>query len=136
MVPGASLDPLEVASVLRHNERKYAGRFAPLPRTTGYLTAVLRQPDVLVGAYRDRDTGALEAFFSVLDHPRWPISWQWSTVPSTRPDRPSLYLHLYHLLVVHGIDGGKDGLILGRGKPELKRSLGADLVPQYAAAIR
>ena len=31
---------------------------------------------------------------------------------------------------------GKEGVIVGRGKPELKRSLCAELIPQFAAAIR
>jgi hypothetical protein len=136
MVPGASLDPLEVATVLRHNEQKYAGRLGPLPQTTGYLTALLRQPDVLVGAYRDRDTGALEAFISVLDHPRWPITRHWSAVPPTRADRPNLYMYHFRLLVEHANRTGKEGVIIGRGKPELKQSIGAELIPQYAAAIR
>jgi hypothetical protein len=136
MVPGASVDPLEVATVLRHNEQKYAGRLAPLPQTTGYLTALLRQPDVLVGTYRDRETDALEAFISVLDHPQWPITRHWSAVPSTRPDRLNLYMYHFRLLVEHAHQTGKAGVIIGRGKPALKQSLGADLIPQYAAAIR
>lgn len=136
VVPGTELDPLEVARVLRHNEQKYAGRLAPLPQTTGYLTALLRQPDVLVGTYRMAATGELEAFVSVLDHPRWPVTRHWSACPATRPDRPNLYLHHYRLMVEFALRTGKEGLIVGRGKPELKQSLGAEMVPQYAAAIR
>ncbi len=136
LVPGATLDPVEVATVLRHNERKYAGRLAPLPQGTGYLAALLRQPDVLVGAYRDRESGALEAFISILDHPQWPITRHWSAVPTTRPDRPNLYLYHYCMLVNLAQRGGKEGVIVGRGKPELKGSLGAELVPQYAVAVR
>ncbi|MGB3442093.1 MAG: GNAT family N-acetyltransferase [Actinophytocola sp.] len=136
VVPGASLDPLEVARVLRHNERKYGGRLAPLPQTTGYLTALLRQPDVVVGAYRTADTGELEAFVSVLDHPRWPVTRHWSARPATRPDRPNLYLNHYRLMVEFAHRTGREGVIVGRGKPELKASLCAELVPQYAAAIR
>ena len=136
LVPGASLDPVEVAAVLRHNERKYAGRLAPLPLGTGYLAALLRQPDVQVGAFRDRESGALEALISILDHPRWPISRHWSAVPATRPDRPNLYMYHYALLVELAQRDGKEGVIVGRGKPELKQSLGAELIPQYAVAVR
>lgn len=136
VVPGAELDPVEVAAVLRHNEKKYGGRLAPLPQTTGYLTALLRQPDVVVGAYRAADTGELEAFVSVLDHPRWPVTRHWSARPATRPDRPNLYMDHYRLMVEFAQRTGKEGVIVGRGKPELKRSLCADLVPQFAAAIR
>lgn len=136
VVPGTALDPLEVARVLRHNEQKYAGRLSPLPQTTGYLTALLRQPDVMVGAYRAAGTGELEAFVSVLDHPRWPVTRHWSACPPTRPDRPSLYLDHYRLMVEFAQRTGKEGVIVGRGKPELKQSLRAELVPQYAAAIR
>jgi hypothetical protein len=136
VVPGAELDPLEIAGVLRHNEEKYAGRLAPLPQTTGYLTALLRQPDVVVGAYRSVATGELEAFVSVLDHPEWPVTRHWSARPATREDRPNLYLNHYRLMVEFALRTGKEGVIVGRGKPELKQSLCAELVPQYAAAIR
>ncbi|MFC4852540.1 GNAT family N-acetyltransferase [Actinophytocola glycyrrhizae] len=136
VVPGAELDPLEVARVLRHNEQKYAGRLAPLQQTTGYLTALLRQPDVVVGAYRAEGTGELEAFVTVLDHPRWPVTRHWSARPATRPDRPNLYLDHYRLMVEYAHRTGKEGVIVGRGKPELKSSLRGELVPQYAAAIR
>ena len=136
VVPGADLDPLEVARVLRHNEEKYAGRLAPLPQTTGYLAALLRQPDVLVGAYRMVATGELEAFVSILDHPTWPLTRHWSARPAARPDRPNLYLNHYRLMVEYALRTGKEGVIVGRGKPELKQSLRAELVPQYAAAIR
>ncbi len=133
VVPGAGLDPVEVARVLRHNERKYAGRLAPLPQTTGYLAALLRQPDVLVGTYRETDTGELVAFVSILDHPEWPITRHWSATPDARP---SLYLDHYRMVMEYALRAGRAGLIVGRGKPELKQSLGAELVPQYAAAIR
>ncbi|HEX6361137.1 GNAT family N-acetyltransferase [Actinophytocola sp.] len=132
---GSALDPLELAKVLRHNERKYSGRLAPLPQTTGYLTALLSQPDVLVGTYRDAATGAIEAFISILDHPAWPVTRHWSSMPATRPDRPNLYLDHYRQLVAYAQANGKEGVIVGRGKPELKASLTAELVPQYAAAI-
>ena len=136
VVPGAELDPVEVAGVLRHNEKKYEGRFTPLPQSTGYLAALLRQPDVLVGAYRAVDTGELEAFVSVLDHPRWPVTRHWSARPATHVDRPNLYLDHYRLVVGFAQRTGKEGVIVGRGKPELKSSLRAELVPQFAAAIR
>ncbi len=136
VVAGSELDPLEFARVLRHNEKKYAGRLAPLPQATGYLAALLRQPDVVVGAYRTADTGELEAFVSVLDHPRWPVTRHWSARPPTGQDRPNLYLDHYRLMVDFALRTGKEGVIVGRGKPELKRSLCADLVPQFAAAIR
>lgn len=136
LVPGATLDPLEIARVLRHNEKKYAGKLSPLPQTTGYLTVLLRQPDVLVGTYRATDTSELEAFISILDHPRWPATRHWSARPTTRPDRPNLYMDHYRRVVEYAQRTGKEGVIVGRGKPELKESLRADLIPQHAAAIR
>jgi hypothetical protein len=39
-------------------------------------------------------------------------------------------------MVEHAHLGGKEGVIIGRGKAELKQSLGAELIPQYAVAIR
>ena len=134
--PGAALAPLEIARVLRHNEKKYAGRLSPLPQTTGYLAVLLRQPDVLVGTYRATDTGELEAFVSILDHPRWPVTRHWSARPATREDRPNLYLDHYRMVVDYAQRTGKEGVIVGRGKRELKESLRAELIPQHAAVIR
>lgn len=137
VVPAATLDPCEVAAVLRHNERKYRGPVAPLPQTTGYLAALLRQQDVLAGCYRRR-SGELLALVTILDHPRWPVTRHWSALPAVRAEWPELNLYLDHyaMVVEWAIGAGREGVVVGRGKPELKRSLGADLVPQFAAAVR
>jgi hypothetical protein len=134
--PGSNIDPVAVAAVLRHNEGKYRGwLLAPLPQSTGYLAALLRQPDVFVGCYRDSHSGRLLAVVTILDHPQWPVARHWSSVPVDRPDRPNLYLHNYGLLVSWALRNDKQGLLIGRGKPELKLTLGAELVPQFAAAL-
>jgi hypothetical protein len=134
--PGRNVDPVAVAAVLRHNERKYHGRLlAPLPQSTGYLAALLRQPDVFVGCYRDSRSGRLLAVVTILDHPQWPVTRHWSSVPLDRPDRPNLYLHHYGLVVSWALRNDKLGLLVGKGKPELKLTLGAELVPQFAAAL-
>lgn len=134
--PGVAADPVDVADVLRHNERKYQGRMlTSLPQSIGYLDALLRQPDVSVGTYRDRDRGQLLALVTILDHPQWPVTRHWSQIPLDRSDRPNLYLHHYGLVVSWALRNGKQGLLVGKGKPDLKMTLGAELVPQFAAAV-
>lgn len=138
VVPGAAADPTEVAAVLAHNERKYNdGPLAPLPQTTAYLAALLRQPDTHLGRYTDRRTGSLLAVVSILDHPAWPVTRHWSAVPWPGPGaRPNLYLHHYGTVVTWAIAAGRRGVLVGKGKATLKESLGAELVPQFAAVLR
>lgn len=138
VVPGTAVDPVEMASVLVHNERKYnTGRLVPLPQNTGYLAALLRQPDTLVGRYTDRRTGRLLALVSILDHPTWPVMRHWSAVPWPDPGaRPNLYLNQYSTVVSWATEGGRQGILVGKGKATLKESLGAELVPQFAAVLR
>ncbi len=132
---GADLDPSEVSAVLRHNELKYRGRLSPPLEATASLAAMLRQPDFSVVRYVDRGTGALIGVLTILDHPRWPVIRNWSAVPVELGGRSRLYFHWYGTAVGWAIENGKDGLIVGKGKPDMKRRLGAELVPQYVAAL-
>lgn len=137
VVPGGVADPVAVAEVLGHNEAKYHGRLlAPLPQTTAYLAALLRQPDVYLGRYVDRETGRLLAVVSILDHPQWPITRHWSAIPWETGERPNFYLHHYRTVLDWSIAAGRRGVIVGKGMADLKRSLGATLLPQFTAALR
>lgn len=132
---GAGIDPVAFTSVVRHNELKYRRRLTPPPEPTAYFAALLRQPDVVVITYTDRDNGNLVGVLTILDHPQWPIARNWSAVPVELGGRPKLYFHWYGLAVRWAIEHGRRGLVLGRGKPELKQTLGAIMEPQYAALL-
>ncbi|WP_253778773.1 GNAT family N-acetyltransferase [Goodfellowiella coeruleoviolacea] len=136
MLPGAEVDPVRLAALLRHNERKHHDvPIVPLPQFTGYLTRLLRQPDVLVLRYQERATGRLVAAALVLDHPNWPVVRAWSALPVDDGGRADLYFHFYGETVRWAAESGRHGVIMGKKLAHLKKSLGARLVPQYAAAI-
>jgi hypothetical protein len=134
--PGHDVDPVALAELLRHNARKYHDvPIVPLPQFTGYLTELLRQPDVFVLRYRDRLSDRLIAAALLFDHPRWPVVRAWSALPVESGGRPDLYFHFYGETVRWAVESGRQGVIMGKGLADTKKSLGARLVPQYAAAI-
>jgi len=135
-VPGKEADAVAVAEVLRHNEHKHHDvPIVPLPYFTGYLTALLRQPDVRVVEYRDTRTGRLLALATLLDHPTAPIARHWGALRPEDGGRPNLYFHIYGEAVRWAIANGRESVVFGKKMAEMKASLGARLVPQYAAAI-
>ncbi|MCR6481355.1 GNAT family N-acetyltransferase [Amycolatopsis sp. OK19-0408] len=135
-VPGKEADPVAVAEVLRLNERKHRDvPIVPLPHFTGYLTALLRQPDVVVISYHDTRTGRLLAVATVLDHPARPIARHWGALPPEDGGRAGAYFHFYGEAVRWAIANGRESVVFGKKMQEMKATLGARLVPQYAAAV-
>lgn len=135
-VPGKEADPVAVAEVLRLNERKHHDvPIVPLPHFTGYLTALLRQPDVVVIEYHDTRTGRLIAVATLFDHPARPIARHWGALPPEDGGRPNLYFHFYGEAVRWAIANGRESVVFGKKMTEMKATLGAHLVPQYAAAV-
>lgn len=136
VMPGTAVDPAEVAELIRHNEIKHRDvPIVPLPQFVGYLERLLRQPDVSVLRYVDRGSGRLLAIATIMDDPEWPVMRTWSALPVEEGGRPNLYFHFYGESVRWSIETGKRGVILGKKMSETKRTLGAELVPQYAAAV-
>ncbi|WP_205660770.1 GNAT family N-acetyltransferase [Amycolatopsis vastitatis] len=136
LVPGKEADPVAVAEVLRYNERKHRDvPIVALPHFVGYLTALLRQPDVSVIEYHETATGRLLAVGSLLDHPELPIARHWGAVEREDGGRPNLYFHFYGEVVRWALANGRPSVLFGKGMAELKATLGARLVPQYAAAV-
>ena len=135
-VPGKEADPVAVAEVLRCNEHKHRDvPIVPLPHFTGYLTALLRQPDVRVIEYHDTRTGRLLALATLLDHPTRPIARHWGALQPENGGRPNLYFHFYGEAVRWAVANGRPSVVFGKKMAEMKASLGARLVPQYAAAV-
>lgn len=136
VVPGRDADVLAVAELLRHNEVKHRDvPIVPLPQFTGYLAALLAEPDVVVIRYTEAVSGRLIAVAVVLDDPARPIVRHWSALPVEAGGRPNLYFHFYGETVRWALGAGRPALVLGKKMSAVKKSLGAELVPQYAAAI-
>ncbi len=120
----------EVALLRRENELKYDAAPLSLP----YIEGLLRHDDTLAVAYRDRDERLL-AIGLVLDHPAWPLYLTWGALPLRRGGLRHLYFDGIARVVGWAAANGKAGLVLGKGKPELKSDLGAELLPAYAIAV-
>jgi hypothetical protein len=134
--PGAEEDALAVTTLLRHNADKHRDvPILPLRPFVPPFAAVLAEPDVWTVDYRDPGTGRRLAVALILDHSEWPVPRNWSALPVDQGGVRGLYLHLYGELVRWSIAAGKQGVIIGKKLPKLKASLGAQLIPQYAAAI-
>jgi hypothetical protein len=131
---GAQEDPLALAALLRHNLDKHRDvPILPLPQFAASLAPLLREPDVRILTYRDPTADQRLAVALLLDHPDWPVFRTWSTAPVEQVR--NLYLHAYGELVRWSIATGKRGVVVGKKMPKLKASLGATMVPQFAAAI-
>jgi hypothetical protein len=134
--PGAEADPPRIAELLRYNERKHHDvPIVPLPHFIGYLSALLAQPDVLVIQYTDRNSGALLAVATIFDDSVRPVARHWSALPLEAGGRQNLYFHFYGEAVRWAIEAKRPEVVFGKKMAELKRTLGADLIPQYAAAV-
>jgi hypothetical protein len=129
MRPGGGPDPARVAELLREADRKYGARWVPpAPQLTGYVGALISQPDVVTTSYTDPRTGELLGVGILLDHPEWPVGRTWAGRPGGR----YLYFHHYIKMVDWTVSGARRGLVLGKGKAEVKSTLGARPVTQLA----
>jgi hypothetical protein len=134
--PGADEDPFALATLLQHNLDKHRDvPILPLPQFAATLAPLLGEPDVHTVRYHDPVAGRRLAAALILDHPDWPVFRTWSALPVEDGGARNLYLHVYGELVRWSIDSGRQGVIVGKKMSRLKASLGARLVPQYAAAI-
>ncbi|WP_199486910.1 hypothetical protein, partial [Actinomadura logoneensis] len=119
----------EVADLLWRNEAKYeSGHLPSAPLALPYVEALIAHPDAIAIAYRDA-AEHLAGIALLLDHPTWPLYWRWGAEPVRH-----LYFDSYARLLEWAVTHGKNGVILGKGKSDLKAALGAELVPSYAVA--
>lgn len=133
---GDTVDVVELAELLRLNEVKHRDvPIVPLPQFVGYLRRLVAQPDFRVLSYRDTHTGELLGAATVFDHPQWPLWRSFAAVPVERGGRSNLYFHVFGELVRWSVAEGRRGVVLGKKMAELKKSCGAELAPQYAAAL-
>jgi hypothetical protein len=129
---GGGLDPAPVAALLRQADLKYSARWVPpAPQPTGYVDALISQPDVVTTSYTDPRTGELLGVGILLDHPEWPVGRTWAGRPGAR----YLYFHHYIKMVDWTVSAARRGLVLGKGKAEVKSTLGARPVTQLAVVL-
>ncbi|MFI7635004.1 hypothetical protein [Nonomuraea sp. NPDC049400] len=123
------------AAVLRaENDLKYRNRLFPLaPLPQPYFDGLVASDEVVAVAYRDGRR--LIGLALTMDHPTWPICLSWGALAPEDGGRKHLYFDFYVRMVEWAIKAGKSGLVLGKGKGEIKRSLGADLVSSSAIAV-
>lgn len=133
---GSGIDPVAVANLMRHNEEKYR-RFGRIQvrESAGHLAGLLRSPDVVCMSYRCRESGRLLGIGIVFDHPEWPVWHRWSMVPVDAGGVKGLYFGHIVRLVDWALAAGKRGVLLGKGLEEVKVSVGAAPVAQYAVAL-
>ncbi|TDE49031.1 hypothetical protein E1295_20650 [Nonomuraea mesophila] len=129
LVTGAEAAALRAENDLKHRARLFPQAPLPLP----YLDALVGGDEVVAIAYRDGSR--LIGLSLILDHPDWPICLSWGALPPESGGRKHLYFDGYVRMVEWAIASGKTGLVLGKGQAEIKRSLGADLVPSSALAV-
>jgi hypothetical protein len=133
---GRSLDPDEFVRLVRAIDVRYGSEpwSVPMPKSREYLQALVARDDVLSVSYVDRD-GRLIAIGTVFDHPTWPVSRHWGALSPEQGGRKNLWFDRYGRVVEWAIGAGKTGLVMGKGKAELKAELGAELIPQYTVAV-
>jgi hypothetical protein len=129
LVTGAEAGALRAENDLKHRARLFP--LAPLPQP--YLDALVGGDEVMAVAYRD--DGRLIGLSLILDHPAWPICLSWGALPPETGGRKHLYFDGYVRMVEWAVATGRSGLVLGKGQAEVKRSLGAELVPSSALAV-
>ncbi|MEU7002200.1 GNAT family N-acetyltransferase [Nonomuraea sp. NPDC046570] len=128
------LDPAEMSELNRlHTTRLAPRRDLTKLLPAEYFAAVARRDDVTVISYHDE--GRLLAFNTLFHHPTAPISATWATLPVAAGGRKDLYFDLYARLVRRMADEGAKQLYCGRGRVELKRSLGFDYVPMKVLVV-
>jgi hypothetical protein len=124
----------EIAALKRENELKYSGRLTPPPLPVAYLEALIGLEEAIAITFRDT-AGRLIAVSLILDHPAWPLFLMWGALPVGRGGRRHLYFVAMAEAVGWSIARHRKGLVLGKGKADLKRDLGADFIPCRAVAV-
>lgn len=128
--PGIDLDPVKAQSLVglskaRYRDEPWAG---PIPESSAYFAALLTHPEVLVAGYvRDGEPVALMTAF---DHPQWPVLRHWGALDIDAGGVRNGWADAMFHMIDWACTQGKTGVNMGRGKAELKVTLGAKPVPQ------
>ncbi|MFC9440897.1 hypothetical protein [Nocardia sp. NPDC057030] len=132
--PAYDLDADQLIGLFRRTEEKYDGLGRAPRMPDEWLYRLLSRPDVRAVHYHDSDRNLLAAF-TILDHPSWPLVHRWGALPVEEGGRKHLYLDAFRRTVGWAVAEGKQGLIWGKGLPEVKERLGCRLVSRYAVGV-
>jgi len=128
------LDPAELAELNRRHTARLAARFDPraeLP--AAYFDSLLRRDDVSVISYHEAER--LLAFGIVYEHPSAPVSGPWAALRPEEGGRKDLYFDVHARIVRRAIAEGAQRVFFGRGRVEIKTSLGFTYVPLKLVAV-
>ncbi|WP_116050973.1 GNAT family N-acetyltransferase [Amycolatopsis palatopharyngis] len=130
------LDGAELAELVnRHRHRLGRPKFdSRSPVTAEYLHALVRRKDVRTLTYHNGD-GKLLAFADLLDHPDVPLYQHWAALLPEEGGRKHLYFDSYARLIGQIVADGRKSLAAGRGRLELKASLGLGTRPLWAVGV-
>lgn len=130
------LDGVVLAELVnRHRARLGRPKFDSRgPVSARYLHELVRRDDVYTLTYHD-DQGRLLAFADLLDHAELPLYQHWAARSRQEGGRQHLYFDSYARLMEHVVAAQRKGLSAGRGRLDLKRSLGLETRPLWAAAV-
>lgn len=130
------LDGAELAELVnRHRDRLGRPKFdSRSPVSAQYLHELVRRPDVRTLTYHDAD-GELLAFADLLDHPDVPLYQHWAALAPEEGGRKHLYFDSYARMIAQVVSDGRKALAAGRGRLELKASLGLSTRPLWAVGV-
>ncbi|WP_069162482.1 hypothetical protein [Nocardia altamirensis] len=131
--PAAALDADQLIELFRRTEAKYDGLGRAPRMSDEWLHRLLRRPDVYAVHYHDSARKLLAAF-TILDHPSWPLVHRWGALPVAEGGRKHLYFDAFRRTVGWAA-AEKQGLIWGKGLPDVKTRLGCHLEARYAVAV-
>lgn len=130
-----SLDGPTCAALLKQHNESYAERMDPrAPVSAAYLATFVRRPDVRIITYRDRKARLL-AFGTLIDHPRTPVLGWWAKLDVDQGGRAHLYFDSVMRHVRYVISQGRPELSAGRGKLDVKATLGFGEVPLRGVVV-
>lgn len=131
----SDLDPAELAALNRLHTARLASTLDPradLP--TAYFERLLGREDVSMLTYHDT-AGKLLAYLVIFDHADTPISATWAALRPEEGGRQDLYYDVYPRMIQMALDGGKKAMLAGRGRWDIKQTLGFDHIPMKVVAV-
>ncbi|GAA3545585.1 GNAT family N-acetyltransferase [Nonomuraea rosea] len=129
------LDPAELAELNRRHTARLAARFDPrAPLPAAYFARLLGRTDVTVISYHS-SARRLLAFAIVYEHPVAPAYGPWAALQPEEGGRKDLYFDSYARIVGRATENGAKQLLGGRGRVEVKQSLGFTYVPMSVVAV-
>ncbi|MDR8414765.1 GNAT family N-acetyltransferase [Nonomuraea sp. 3-1Str] len=128
------LDPVEMAELNRRHTARLATRLDPrAPLPAAYFASLLRRDDVRVISYREGKR--LLAFALVYDHPTSPVSGPWAALRPEEGGRKDLYFDTHVRIVRQAMEAGVKQVLFGRGRVDVKQSMGFEYVPMSVVAV-